>query len=462
MGILDLPPIPAELKQITPYLQRAEEVKATDPIIAYWCGCHAAQLGISLKLKDSNSRKFLFDLLGTLERMKAEIGPNDAIENESASSAYVENFALRVFSMADSEDRKGNATRGTAKKFLAAANFLEVLSVVSPSTPATTDVPEKIRYAKWKAADIAKAFREGRKPTPGGIGEQPATEGDEPSTSPKVEPATPSAIQRATSPPGPLADMPLSPLEPHMLPSSLADPKAGPVSPGGWSTIATAGTTTTNENFLPQLPNSSLRRAAVSEELEGTDEAFDPTLSRGTHEGLGLPEIPDRPHVSPASSDFSTKKVHFTPSVTGGLTPSTTQGHGNPFESVSAPPPPAHDKVLDEAVPSAPPLDAEFITPPGFVPFVNHSPSVHSVVPPTIQPFPVMSYPATQSVPPAIIPPPGVLSMDSTVTQTPEDLTPQLISRVQKHCRYAISSLDYEDAEQARKELRAALTLLGG
>lgn len=37
MGALNLPPVPAELKTITPYLQRAEEVKATDPIIAYWC-----------------------------------------------------------------------------------------------------------------------------------------------------------------------------------------------------------------------------------------------------------------------------------------------------------------------------------------------------------------------------------------------------------------------------------------
>jgi vacuolar protein sorting-associated protein VTA1 len=42
------------------------------------------------------------------------------------------------------------------------------------------------------------------------------------------------------------------------------------------------------------------------------------------------------------------------------------------------------------------------------------------------------------------------------------ELTPGLIAKAQKHCRFAISSLDYEDAEQARKELRAALTLLGG
>lgn len=43
--------------------------------------------------------------------MKAEIGSNDAIENEAAGAAYVENFALNVFDMADKEDRKGAASR---------------------------------------------------------------------------------------------------------------------------------------------------------------------------------------------------------------------------------------------------------------------------------------------------------------------------------------------------------------
>ena len=79
--------------------------------------------------------------------MKKEIGPNDALDVESASIAYVENFGLRVFAGADQEDRKGAATkyatiglvlvkytyrhsfRATAKKFLAAANFLEVLEL---------------------------------------------------------------------------------------------------------------------------------------------------------------------------------------------------------------------------------------------------------------------------------------------------------------------------------------------
>lgn len=72
---------------------------------------YAAQLGISLKAQDPNSRNLLLNLLDALERLKKEIGPNDTIDNEPASAAYVENFALKVFKTADDEDRAGNATR---------------------------------------------------------------------------------------------------------------------------------------------------------------------------------------------------------------------------------------------------------------------------------------------------------------------------------------------------------------
>lgn len=69
---------------------------------------HAAQAGLSLK---PSSPKFLYNLLDILENLKREIGPNDAIDVESASVAYVENFAVKVFAAADDEDRKGAATR---------------------------------------------------------------------------------------------------------------------------------------------------------------------------------------------------------------------------------------------------------------------------------------------------------------------------------------------------------------
>lgn len=35
--LLGLPPISPELKPIVPFLQRAEELRKPEPIIAYWC-----------------------------------------------------------------------------------------------------------------------------------------------------------------------------------------------------------------------------------------------------------------------------------------------------------------------------------------------------------------------------------------------------------------------------------------
>jgi len=66
----------------------------------------------------------LLPLLTVLESLRTTIGPSDAITVESASSAYVENFAIRVFSSADNEDRRNAATRVTAKKFLGFSYFL--------------------------------------------------------------------------------------------------------------------------------------------------------------------------------------------------------------------------------------------------------------------------------------------------------------------------------------------------
>lgn len=35
------------------------------------------------------------------------------------------------------------------------------------------------------------------------------------------------------------------------------------------------------------------------------------------------------------------------------------------------------------------------------------------------------------------------------------------VAQMQKHCRWAISALNYDDFETARKELRLALAMLG-
>jgi vacuolar protein sorting-associated protein VTA1 len=79
------------------------------------------------------------------------------------------------------------------------------------------------------------------------------------------------------------------------------------------------------------------------------------------------------------------------------------------------------------------------------------SPKIHASASSISNIYSSRSYPA--SVPPTLPPP---------VDNSTMELTPSMIAKVQRHCRFAISSLDYEDAEQAKKELRTALSLLGG
>jgi vacuolar protein sorting-associated protein VTA1 len=59
---------------------------------------------------------FLGEVLGVLEGMRSAISnehpeAKETVDSESASAAYVENFALKIFASADDEDRRGSATK---------------------------------------------------------------------------------------------------------------------------------------------------------------------------------------------------------------------------------------------------------------------------------------------------------------------------------------------------------------
>ncbi|KAG9304785.1 hypothetical protein G9A89_016815 [Geosiphon pyriformis] len=165
-----LPPVPVELKFISPYLQRAQELLKREPIIAYYCNYYAAKLAIAKPTKSKESTAFLATLLDVLEAEKKNLGDNEAITNDIAGSAYVENFGLKIFLNADNEDRLGKASKKTAKTFLAASIFLELLYIFGDMEP---EIEEKIKYAKWKAANIVKAINNGEAPVPGPPGGDP-------------------------------------------------------------------------------------------------------------------------------------------------------------------------------------------------------------------------------------------------------------------------------------------------
>ncbi|KAF7731244.1 hypothetical protein EC973_000660 [Apophysomyces ossiformis] len=129
---------------------------------------YAVKLAISRGPSNKDTKTYLGQLLDSLEQRKVALAGNEAITDDIAGYAYVENFALKVFLNADNEDRAGNASKKTAKNFLAASTFLELLKTFGELDPeAGVEVEEKIKYAKWKATDIMKALREGRRPVSG-------------------------------------------------------------------------------------------------------------------------------------------------------------------------------------------------------------------------------------------------------------------------------------------------------
>ncbi|CAE6438586.1 unnamed protein product [Rhizoctonia solani] len=163
---MPLTQVPPELKPIAPFLQRADEMRTKDPIISFWCEYYAVKKGLTLKL-GGGGRPFLAKLMDSLEATKQALRTHESITNEEVAYLYVQNFADRIFVMADEEDRRGAASRSTAKKFLAAGQFFDLLSAFdSVKSPYSPKMAEKRTYAKWRATEISKAFRDGRAPPP--------------------------------------------------------------------------------------------------------------------------------------------------------------------------------------------------------------------------------------------------------------------------------------------------------
>lgn len=467
-------------------------------------------------------------------------------------------------------------------------------------------IEEKIRYAKWKAADLAKAFREGRKPFPGDANVPPVAPLRQSATLEPPPDATPSmsawspgtslmpspAVQDMQSlEPSPIAgaEVPLPPTvsdgspsepvqhlvsyPPHQASSSQPDNGApstpssrsfgghlnlnrdedGFVHPGMWSTMATPGTedefrATNDIGGISESPSARVaarRKDAPGENMDGVIDpdpdldmqddswstAGNQAISRQNSwtfaditplppQGEILPPPPSGLGLQPdgTPSVVPIKKVHFSPSVVGGLSSTSSSVAGSsppgspggyapslstvpeatyssdsegdiprrdPGESGSSSsevgvkgfhqgPPPVIHKVS-----SPRPLSPIGATSPLIVPEVPlpvSSTHLHTEGPPLAK-FPVTIVQGQQAdlsprppVPP-VFPTPRVAATPAyrrsnhilpKPPSPPPELTSTQIGRIQKHCRFAISALDYEDVETARKELRSALAMLDG
>ncbi|KAG0000982.1 hypothetical protein BGZ65_003894 [Modicella reniformis] len=485
--------LPEDLKHIGSYLQRAAEVQDRDPIVSYYGTEHLPRtthqeerVSYQIHFFASNRSIFLYEtatyyavklaipkinpnnkatieqLLDTLEKQKKSFGENEAISNDLVGYAHIENFALKIFNMADNEDRARQASRQvllglrysteyimqkkkrkTARNFVAAANYLELLKVFGD---VESGIEEKIKYSKWRAAEILKAIRDGRQPAPPPEADKPKTE------------SSSSANDLSMEGFDPLAQ--------------------------GFTALGMDSSIINNNQHTTFSPSSSASLTTFQSDVGGSDfltikDFPSPSLAHlSLINSINTNSYTDNASHNPINSSNSVSNINtWNPPSSS---PSLNQGQGFYNPAGSPPVPPPHQlpsTYIPPAAPSPAPSSGYMYvtsTPSTFnAPDVqygygaNNNPYQAPVVPTPAPPTPVQP-PYNQGgfqVPSAPFHQPHQLPPQQISSQQPYApvlmvLDPEVNTKVQKHCKWTISALTYDDVPAAIDNLEKALALL--
>ncbi|KAL2849171.1 Vta1 like-domain-containing protein [Aspergillus pseudoustus] len=395
--------IPAALKSadIGRYAVRAAQLEKAKPIIAYWCNYWIANQIIEkgLHTTDDEVKLYTVDLMEKLEQFKVENPDNDAILDSMAASAYVEQFALEVFGRAEAAMRADKVTKQTADTFQAAATFLELCQIWNPLE---LEAAAKVKFAKYHAVRIVKAIKAGEDPN---------------ATNPKIEEEA--------------EDLPLvQEIEPAAEPSTQAplQPTVEDVPDESQNTLPSR-----TQPTLPHIPSTFPESGPFAQGAAST-----PSFEHDSP--LNLPSAPD----TFASSSAAPPALPDAPTSIGAHHRHAPSNEFQSFPPPSAIPPPgaptsSHDVSSFYNTPSA-------FDPARFGPTTGHARTASYST--------QNSLPATPSAPVAAAPPPSAQT-------NPQNIDDQAISQAQKHARWAVSALSFDDVDTAIKELRNSLKLLG-
>ncbi|OAD57058.1 Vacuolar protein sorting-associated protein VTA1 like protein [Eufriesea mexicana] len=162
----DLPEIPLSLKSIQHYLKMASAHDERNPVVSYWCRLYALQTGLKLSTKTPRETNFLMKLMDWLETTKKELHDDEAITNDVAAQAHLENWALKLFLHADKNDRAANFGKNVVLCFFTAELLYDVLTVFGELSE---EAAQNRKYAMWKATYIYNCLKNNETPIPGPI-----------------------------------------------------------------------------------------------------------------------------------------------------------------------------------------------------------------------------------------------------------------------------------------------------
>ncbi|CAE8589784.1 unnamed protein product [Polarella glacialis] len=152
------------LKKCRPYLQRAEELSAHEPVIAHYCRLYAMEILIRARQGGEVSPDIQALLLAELEKAETARKALDL----SAGQETVESFALRVFDAADVADRTaedGSDRAPVVPQFYVAGLFLEICAQFYEGE-LPPDLAEKAKYARFRVVQIREGIRNGTSSAP--------------------------------------------------------------------------------------------------------------------------------------------------------------------------------------------------------------------------------------------------------------------------------------------------------
>jgi len=400
-------------------------------------------LSRSLHQADDECMQYTTMLVDKLESMKTQYASDDTITDDVAGQAYVEQFGLETFQRADNAVRANSVTKQTADTFLAAATFLDLVQIWGAPSQ---EIVAKIKYAKYHAVRIAKAIK---------AGEDPNDSNPEPAPVPTED-----------------AVVQLDPEDPEV--KDIENP-AGSYQP----------------------PSIVDEQAHVDQQLL-TERAAQWNAASLPRPNGEVPPTPEASAAAPVDSRTTQDINHRQDSIGGGYfpevqsPPTDAQQPANTADLFDIPCAASHDPnapiiVQPPAIPPAPAFDpydfyndkmdidpATAGDPPDEAPLIAPKPvhpSTHLPPQPPAASKPLWSRSAASTPKPPAVPSAPTAPTATTRTgpsaitagfaRDVTDVDDAAMAEAQKHAKWAISALNFEDVATAVKELRIALGALG-
>jgi vacuolar protein sorting-associated protein VTA1 len=307
--------------------------------------------------------------------------------------------------------------RQTADTFDAAATFLSLAAIWGPPD---NETQQKIKFAKWNATRILKAIKEGKDPN---------------ESNPKQDERGPDAALPSLDPNDPEVQL-------------LSNPSAG-MTPRAVS--------------VEDVPDSGYAPAAMSPYMQApvplphpqTQGYFDPPQPSPLSPGYQQPSTAPAPEVSPQLPPMVPAR-EVSPQLPPQLPPKAAA-----MESRPQPIPMAPSPFSPANVGPPPPVQAQHS--PWATPNIQDS-HYYQAPSPNVGPLPMHHAQGSQYMHPSAPAPPQQPAWQpprAAVGAPLPTVDERNILQAQKHAKWAVSALNFDDVPTAVKELRSALAALG-